>query len=169
MIEARRTAADQDARLLDGMLARVAAAVQATSGADLTPAETARWASIVLRERRGLYSSTHGQSLPGAAAAVTDPTERRLIGLDSADGESTATETRELELIRLDRLQAALWPDAMTGDTTAARTILRVMDRRARLLGLDTAKTIKTVLTTELDERIAALTERMRLQAAQGR
>lgn len=38
---------------------------------------------------------------------------------------------------RLDRLQRALWGQAMGGDVKAAMGVLRIMERRARLFGLD--------------------------------
>ncbi len=44
---------------------------------------------------------------------------------------------RELELARLDAMQARVWPRAVEGDTRAALTVLKIMDRRAKLLGLD--------------------------------
>ncbi len=44
---------------------------------------------------------------------------------------------RQLELDRLDAMQNALWPAALDGETKAIDTALRLMDRRARLLGLD--------------------------------
>ena len=49
-----------------------------------------------------------------------------------------ADELREAELDRIDRLQLALWPKAMKGDNASINTIVRLMERRARLLGLDT-------------------------------
>ena len=50
---------------------------------------------------------------------------------------SEAVETqRELELARLDALQAALWPDAMAGDVQASHAALKVIEARCRLLGL---------------------------------
>ena len=49
-----------------------------------------------------------------------------------------ADELREQELDRIDRLQLALWPKAMKGDNASINTIVRLMERRARLLGLDT-------------------------------
>ncbi len=39
--------------------------------------------------------------------------------------------------MRLDRLQEALWPKAISGDTRAADVVLRIMNRRARMLGID--------------------------------
>ena len=49
-----------------------------------------------------------------------------------------ADELREQELDRIDRLQLALWPKAMKGDNASVNTIVRLMERSARLIGLDT-------------------------------
>jgi hypothetical protein len=48
-----------------------------------------------------------------------------------------ARELRQLELLRLDQLQAAHYKAAMGGDAAAISRVLSIMDRRARLLGLD--------------------------------
>lgn len=48
-----------------------------------------------------------------------------------------ADQVRDLELQRLDRLQAALWARAIKGGYRAIETILKLMDRRAKLMGLD--------------------------------
>jgi hypothetical protein len=48
-----------------------------------------------------------------------------------------AAELQRLELERLDRLHAAFWDRALEGDLDAAGVVLKVMARRARLLGLD--------------------------------
>lgn len=50
-----------------------------------------------------------------------------------------AAELRDLESDRLDHLQLGLWAKALRGDTQAVDRILRIMERRARLLGLDHA------------------------------
>lgn len=44
---------------------------------------------------------------------------------------------RGLELERLDRMQLGLWPRAIAGDVKAVAAVLRIMTRRAKLLGLD--------------------------------
>lgn len=49
----------------------------------------------------------------------------------------TAERVRDLEVQRLDRLTLALWPRARQGDDKAVRALVALMDRRARLLGLD--------------------------------
>jgi hypothetical protein len=46
-------------------------------------------------------------------------------------------EARQLELMRLDELQVAVWDRAINGDLPAAHCVLKIMDRRAKLLGLD--------------------------------
>lgn len=44
---------------------------------------------------------------------------------------------RLLEVLRYDRLQAAVWPSAMKGDLNAVDRALTIGDRRARLLRLN--------------------------------
>jgi hypothetical protein len=51
--------------------------------------------------------------------------------------QAEAQELRTLEAARLDDLQAAIWQQARSGNLKAVQTALRIMERRARLLGLD--------------------------------
>ncbi|GJI97019.1 hypothetical protein RugamoR57_37370 [Duganella caerulea] len=60
-------------------------------------------------------------------------TDYRAVVREAAD------EVRELELLRLDELTQTFRTLALTGDTAAATTYLKTMERRARLLGLDAA------------------------------
>jgi len=71
----------------------------------------------------------------GAHAAVM----RALRRLNERITEA-AEEVRRLELERLDRLLLALWPQAAKGNQGAVDRVLRIMERRARLLGLDAPK-----------------------------
>jgi hypothetical protein len=48
-----------------------------------------------------------------------------------------ARDLRDLELMRLDQLQAAHYKQALKGDAAAAQRVLAIIDRRAKLLGLD--------------------------------
>jgi hypothetical protein len=59
-----------------------------------------------------------------------------------------ADEVRQQELDRIDRLHLALWPNAMKGSERAIMTIVRLMERRARLLGLDAPTRIQQDVTT---------------------
>jgi hypothetical protein len=45
-------------------------------------------------------------------------------------------ELRQLELMRLDAVQHALWDRAVNGDLPAANCVLKIMDLRAKLVGL---------------------------------
>ena len=49
----------------------------------------------------------------------------------------TAVDVVRLELARLDTMLTGLWTQARQGDPPAIDRVLRIMERRARLLGLD--------------------------------
>lgn len=49
---------------------------------------------------------------------------------------------RNAEMGRLDRLMLAHWPAAIRGDVKATQQVLAIMDRRARLLGLDSPQKV---------------------------
>jgi hypothetical protein len=59
-------------------------------------------------------------------------------------------EYRDMELDRLDRLQMSVWPKALNGDSRAVDSVLKIIDRRTRILGLDAAKEVnlKAEVTT---------------------
>lgn len=70
-------------------------------------------------------------------------------------------EMRSLELSDLASLQDALWPSANAGDQGAVDRVLKIMERRAKILGLDAAPKlpqgdIDELIQQEL-ERIAGL------------
>ena len=58
---------------------------------------------------------------------------RELVELTAAATE----EYRQLELERLDALQAAIWNQAVSGNLFAIDRCVKLMERRAKLLGLD--------------------------------
>jgi hypothetical protein len=61
----------------------------------------------------------------------------RALGKVQEEVKDRARTVREMELKRLRRMQKGLWKDAVEGDTDAVRTVVRLMKRRAALLGLD--------------------------------
>jgi DNA-binding CsgD family transcriptional regulator len=71
-------------------------------------------------------------SAGGVHNAVT--TELRKFNADIAD---KLPEFRQLELERLDAMQLYLWPKVKTGNCQAVNTVLRIMERRAKVLGTD--------------------------------
>ncbi len=62
-----------------------------------------------------------------------------------------AEDVRKLEIERLDSLMRGAWARAQSGDDKSIRSVLGIMERRARLLGLDApVKLDATVETTTL-------------------
>ncbi len=70
-------------------------------------------------------------------------------------------EVRQLELMRLDEMMFALWDRAIGGDLPAASCVLKIMDRRAKLLGLDKPEKIEVnkwdFNGADLDEEVQKL------------
>ena len=62
-----------------------------------------------------------------------------------------AEEIRCLELSRLDEMQTAIWQDCMDGKLTAIDRVLKIMERRSKLVGLDAPErlNIKTDIKIE--------------------
>lgn len=81
----------------------------------------------------------------GAYRAVMSALKRTL--------QEPADEVRTLELERLDALLLALWAQAKQGQQGAVDRVLKVMERRAKLLGLD-APTKTDVRIQDLDDAI---------------
>jgi hypothetical protein len=52
----------------------------------------------------------------------------------------TVEELRQLEIDRLDDLQACLWTRAMVGDLAAAAMVLKIIEQRCRIEGLYTLR-----------------------------
>lgn len=81
-------------------------------------------------------------------------------------------EMRRVLLARLERITYAMWPDAMSGDAAAARTILRAIAQQVKLYGLDDPKRLEQTVSNDLDAEIEALlttlleAERARLDTA---
>lgn len=66
-------------------------------------------------------AQAHKDAKDGLAFTLTEPAEH----------------LRTLELARLDRLQRAYWDTALAGDYKAADRVLRIIETRFKLLGLD--------------------------------
>lgn len=85
-----------------------------------------------------------------------------LAELGLGADEELVAELRAIESDRLDRLQRSIWGKAVGGDLRAMQSILRIMERRAKLHGLDAAKTdddttivIEPTHETSLDRALA--------------
>lgn len=101
------------------------------------------WATIA--ERTGYRS-------PGAACtAVTE-----ALKANRAELAENVEELRGLTIARYDRLQAAYWPKALSGDVKAAEVVLKCLTGRARVEGTE-APTRLNVNAQRLGDEILAL------------
>ena len=87
--------------------------------------EGASWQEVA--EEFGYASATSAQ------VSVSRYVQATAYRFDQAERESML----RMELDRLDALQQAVWAAAMTGDTKAVEAVLKVQDRRHRLLGFN--------------------------------
>ena len=92
----------------------------------------------------------------------------------AALSEEDAEAVRELETQRLDTLLTAHWDEAIGGDRKATECVLRILTRRAKMLGIDTAASVRNLnldldlnqLTDEQLERIVDGEDPARVLAA---
>lgn len=95
----------------------------------------AREAFRLRRQGMGLWEIAETLQISEADA------KRGLAYVNKAAAELLDTgskvELLTLEVMRLDELQAAYWQAALAGDTRAADIVLKVIDKRTKMLGLD--------------------------------
>ena len=108
------------------------------------------------RQTEALRLRQQGKTFAEIAQALgySDPSGARnavMAALREATTEPN-NEMRALELTRLDALHAALWPLALAGELGATDRILKIMERRAKIMGLDAPSDTSE---KELDELIA--------------
>jgi hypothetical protein len=104
-----------------------------------SPEIAGRWASALELRKAGVsfpqIARRLGYSGPGAAFKAVQS------ALDATLREP-AESLRTLEAERLDRLMLGVWQRATAGDAKAVDNVLKIMDRRARLLGLDAPRKV---------------------------
>jgi DNA-binding CsgD family transcriptional regulator len=109
------------------------------------------------RQRQALALRVQGRSLREIAdlLGIRVQTVHQLVerGLERMIGEELrpAEEARCLQLVRIDAMMEALWPRAMAGSCETVDKVLKIMDRQARLLGLDAPRKV------DVEERIRTL------------
>lgn len=116
-----------------------------TEFADPTPLD--RGAELEAKELKVLDLRRAGFTFQRIAEEVGYATasgaQRALERIMTRNLPQAPEEFRWQELDRLDRMQVALWPRAMKGDDRAINTIVRLMERRARLVGIDAPQRIQ--------------------------
>lgn len=121
---------------------------------DPDPQVLAREAEVVKLRRGGLtfdmIASQLGYSDASGAWRAWKNAQARVVYED-------VVETRKIEADRLDIAQAAIWPKVMRGDTNAVHALVRLMERRAKLLGLDQPLQMHHTVSTDMARQIAEL------------
>jgi hypothetical protein len=121
-----------------------------------------REAAAFEMRKRGVAYAQIGKALKvtpqGAHAMVT----RTLKRIEARLTESVET-VRAIEVQRLDSLLFALWPEAQRGVVRAVEGVLRIMERRAKLLGLDAPA--KLMLSQEEMNEFTAFKNKMKHDA----
>lgn len=92
-------------------------------------------AAFALRIAGATYAQIGAQL--GVTGCAAHKMVKRVLERTRGETDAEAVELRRLETERLDALQVALWGLASKGDAGAIDRILKIMERRARLLGLD--------------------------------
>lgn len=83
----------------------------------------------------------------------------KALEQEYAAGQDTREQLRRHQLAQIDLLLQAAMPKALGADWEAARVATRLLDRRARLLGLDAPA--RVTITSELDAAIEDLTAQL--------
>jgi N-methylhydantoinase B/oxoprolinase/acetone carboxylase alpha subunit len=98
------------------------------------PALLDKEAEVVKLRRGGLtwdmIADRTGYKSPSAALAAYQRAAKRIV---QDDIESI----RKIEAERLDMAQSAIWGSVLSGNIPAVATLIRIQERRAKLLGLD--------------------------------
>lgn len=113
-----------------------------------------RDSQCVQLRRAGLGWDAIAQQLGYSSAARAY--ERFMVFMKDYPRED-AVAARELEADRYDQLQRAVWAKCLKGDTWSIDRALKIMDQRARLLGLNLPP--QPVEPDGMDERRSALTD----------
>jgi hypothetical protein len=87
---------------------------------------------------------------------------RRALENLETDLDAAADEMLQLELERLNTAQRSLWAKVLRGEETAIDRLLKIMERRAKYLGLDEPEEIRTQMDVSAESLIPQLMEALR-------
>ena len=101
----------------------------------ITKAEELRREALFLRSTGASFAAI-GKRLGVSKSAAFKAVNTALQALrEEITEQAKLLQAQEAE--RLDQLQLGVWADAIGGNVVAIQTVLRIMERRAKLLGLD--------------------------------
>jgi hypothetical protein len=116
--------------------------------------------ALVLRQAGATYTKIAKQLGYRNRSSAADAVTRALA---RTTPKPLADEVRRLELERLDDLWRSMYPKAVQGDHLAVDRCLRIMARRAALLGLDAPQRVQQLVIT--DEQLLEAIERWNREA----
>ena len=138
-----------------------------TSKAQQAVTARRRAQAIQLRLAGADYESIATQlEYASRGAAYTDIS--RALDQALVEQRREADVLRQEELLRLDRLQRAVWSEAVKGDVPSVLAALRIVDRRCKLLGLDAPTRHEVITVGAVEEEIRRLSELLGETAATG-
>lgn len=137
-----------------------------TTGAVAIRAREMEQAVMDLRRKGYSYSQISDRLTAGGRPISTQgcwKAAKKALSRVIADTNESVEEQRTIDVQRCDALITAHWSNAMMADDKSTNCIVRLMDRRAALLGLDTPRVIKVEDDREtIDDQLARLAERLK-------
>ena len=143
------------------------------TSARITQAEELRRQALTLRRGGASFLSIANQ-LNCSKSTAHKAVSTALAALRE-ENRKLALELQTLEADRLDTMQLGVWNDAVRGNIPAIQTVLKIMERRAKLMGLDAPTKVAptspdgnspyhhgAMSDAELDARIAELEAKYR-------
>lgn len=91
--------------------------------------------ALALRRAGATYDQI-AEALEVSVARARSYVDEAIEAINKEIGESAA-EVRTIEAERLDEMMRILWPKVREGNLKAMDRVMRIMERRSRLLGLD--------------------------------
>jgi hypothetical protein len=108
------------------------------------PDVIAKEQEIVKLRRGGLTWDLIGERVKLSPSGAQKAYDRSLARVVAEDVQAI----RQLETERLDLAQSAIWGKVLQGDNPSIANLLRIMERRAKLLGLDQPTRIQAEMIT---------------------
>lgn len=133
------------------------------------PASKARNAATADRRARavalrlaGVDYETIASQLGYASRGAATKDVCRALEANRAECAEAVENLREADLLRLDRMLMVAWNKVIRdGNLRAVEVVLKIMERRAKLVGLDAKIEMDVKIETETDREIRALVDRL--------
>ena len=123
-----------------------------------SPARTERAARAFALRKAGLSYRDIGAEL-GVSHVIVYRDVQASIKQFLDEAREHHAQIMAIEAARLDDLQRVMWEQAAMGDRRAIETVLKIMERRAKLLGLDTPVATKQVSVTLTPDELATMSD----------